>query len=106
MRVPAGRLDEALTAIKAAGEVIEESQGADDVTEQVRDLDARLANSRNTEKRLNDLLLKRTGELADVLAAEREVSRVREEIERLEAQRKNFDRRLTSLSRRSRRARA
>jgi anti-sigma factor RsiW len=95
LRVPAARLDETLTALRALGEVIEESQGADDVTEQVLDLDARLANARNTEKRLNDLLLKRPGELADVLAAEREVARVREEIERLEAQRKNLDRRLT-----------
>jgi hypothetical protein len=95
LRIPAGRLEQTLTALKGLGEVIEESQGADDVTEQVLDLDARIANSRNTEKRLNDLLLKRTGALADVLAAEREVSRVREEIERLDAQRKNLDRRVT-----------
>jgi hypothetical protein len=94
LRVPAARLEDALKALRALGEVIGESQGADDVTEQVVDLDARLANHRNTEKRLNDLLLKRTGALADVLAAEREVARVREEIERLDAQRKNLDRRV------------
>jgi hypothetical protein len=95
VRVPTATLEEAFKALKALGEVIQESQGADDVTEQVMDLDARLANHRNTEKRLNDLLLKRTGQLADVLAAEREVARVREEIERLDAQRKNLDGRVT-----------
>jgi hypothetical protein len=95
VRVPSTRLEDALKALRALGEVIGESQGADDVTEQAIDLEARLTNHRNTEKRLNDLLLKRTGELADVLAAEREVARVREEIERLDAQRKNLDRRVS-----------
>jgi Domain of unknown function (DUF4349) len=65
------------------------------VTEQVTDLDARLANARNTEKRLIELLQKRTGDLADVLEAEREVARVREEIERFEGQRKNLDSRVS-----------
>ena len=95
LRVPAVRLEEALNSVRALGDVIAESQGADDVTEQVLDVDTRLANHRNTEKRLNELLLKRTGQLADVLAAEREVARVREEIERLDAQRKNLDRRVS-----------
>jgi hypothetical protein len=93
--VPANRLDAALEAFKALGTVVQESQSGEDVTEQVRDLDVRLANSRNTEKRLNDLLQKRTGDLADVLAAEREVARVREEIERMDAERKNVGRRVT-----------
>ena len=65
------------------------------MTEQVVDVEARLSNARNTEKRLVDLLQKRTGDLADVLAAEREIARVREEIERFDAQRKNLERRVT-----------
>ena len=80
--IPANRLDAALPSLKAIGFVLEESQGGDDVTEQVVDVEARLSNARNTEKRLVDLLQKRTGDLADVLAAEREIARVREEIER------------------------
>jgi hypothetical protein len=95
LMIPAGRLDAALAALRALGKVVSESQRGDDVTEQVRDLDARLSNSRSTEKRLIDLLQKRTGDLADVLAAEREVARVREEIERLDAERKNIGRRVT-----------
>ena len=95
VRVPAARLDEVLAKLKTIGRVTDEAQTAEDVTEQIADVGARLANSRNTERRLNDLLLKRTGSLADVLAAEREVARVREEIERLDAQRQNLDRRVT-----------
>jgi hypothetical protein len=84
-----------LAKLKTIGRVVDESQIAEDVTEQIADIGARLANSRNTERRLNELLLKRTGSLADVLAAEREVARVREEVERLDAQRQLLDRRVT-----------
>jgi hypothetical protein len=93
--VPAARLDEVLAKLKTIGRVVNESQTAEDVTEQIADIGARLANSRNTERRLNELLLKRTGSLADVLAAEREVARVRGEVERLDAQRELLDRRVT-----------
>ena len=95
LQVPAARLDEALAALKPLGIVLDESQKGEDVTEQIVDVDARLSNARNTEKRLVDLLQRRTGELEHVLAAEREISRVREEIERFDAQRKNLDRRVT-----------
>ena len=95
IRIPSARLDAALGSMKALGKVLNESQSADDVTEQALDLEARIANGRNTEKRLNDLLQKRTGDLSDVLAAERELSRVREEIERLDAQRQNLEKRVT-----------
>jgi predicted anti-sigma-YlaC factor YlaD len=95
VRVPSARLDAVIAALKALGEVSEESQAADDVSEQIVDLEARLANSRNTEQRMNELLRTRTGKLSEVLEAEREVSRVREEIERLDAQRKNFESRVS-----------
>jgi hypothetical protein len=95
LRVPAARLDPTLAELKKLGQVVAESQGGADVTEQVVDLEARLTNNRNTERRLTELLQKRTGDLADVLAAEREIARVREEIERLDAQRKNLEQRVS-----------
>jgi uncharacterized protein DUF4349 len=49
----------------------------------VVDIEARLANGRNTEKRLGEVLRNRTGKVSDVLEVEREIARVREEIERL-----------------------
>ena len=95
LRVPSAQLGSVLASLRTIGTVVEETQSADDVTEQVIDLDARIANGHNTERRLNDLLQRRTGQLSDVLAGEREVARVREEIERLEAQHKDIDGRVT-----------
>jgi hypothetical protein len=95
LRVPAARLDDTVRALRALGHVADESQSGDDVTEQVQDLEARLANSRNTERRLSDVLNNRTGRLTDILEVEREIARVRGEIERMEAERVNLERRVT-----------
>jgi hypothetical protein len=48
------------------------------------DITARVTNSKRLEERLVALLSTRTGKLEDVLAVERELARVREEIERYE----------------------
>jgi len=95
LRVPAGSLETAIASLKQLGHVVAESRGGDDVAEQVMDIAARLANARNTEVRLTDVLRQRTGKVSDVLEAEREIARVRGEIERLDAERKNLDRRVT-----------
>jgi hypothetical protein len=95
VHVPAGRLEEALAAFRALGRVAEESQGGEDVSETIVDLDARLANNRTMEQRLAEILKNRTGDVSDVLEVEREMARVRGEIERLDARRKNLDRRVT-----------
>jgi Domain of unknown function (DUF4349)/Putative zinc-finger len=94
LRVPAARLDEVVALLKTLGRVIDESQQAEDVTEQVVDLDVRISNARITEKRLADLVQNRTGRVSDVLEAEREMARVRTELERLDAQRKNVAQRV------------
>jgi hypothetical protein len=86
LRVPAARLDDALASLRPLGTVSNELQGGDDVTAQVRDLGARLANARSTEKRLQDILQRRTGELGEVLQVEREIARVRGEIEQMAAE--------------------
>jgi hypothetical protein len=95
LRVPAPRLAEALTKLRQLGQVTEDTQGSEDVTDQLVDLDTRLANSRTEEQRLNDILKNRTGKLSDVLEVERQISRVRLEIEQMDAQRANMDRRVT-----------
>jgi len=88
LRVPAAQMDTAMAELKALGRVESESQNGQDVTAQYVDLEARLSNSRNTEQRLIDLLRQRTGKLSDVLEVETEISRVREEIERMEGERR------------------
>jgi hypothetical protein len=95
LRVPTAKLDETLVALKRLGQVTSEGQSGEDVTQRSTDLDARLSNSRAAEMRLKDILTHRTGKLSDVLEVEREISRVRGEIEQMEAERKSLDRRIT-----------
>jgi hypothetical protein len=91
LRVPEGHLNSAMTAIKAAAdEVVSESRGAEDVTEQFIDLEARLTNHRALEVELRALLEEvREQENADpekLLRVFNEVSRVRGEIEQMQGQ--------------------
>jgi hypothetical protein len=95
LRVPQEKLDASLASLRSLGEVVEESQQGEDVTQQSVDLDARIANARRTEQRLVALLAERTAKLTDVLAVEQELARVRGELERMDADRKNLDRRVT-----------
>jgi Domain of unknown function (DUF4349)/Putative zinc-finger len=88
LRVPADQLDLTMAEIKKLGDVESESQTAEEVTRQYVDLDARLTNARNTEQRLTALLHDRTGKLTDVLAVEKEIDRVRGQIEQMEAEKK------------------
>jgi hypothetical protein len=90
LRIPADQLDATLAEVKTLGRVEAESQSGQDVTSQYVDLQARLSNARNTERRLTDLLRNRTGKLSDVLEVEQELDRVRGEIEQMEAERKNM----------------
>jgi hypothetical protein len=95
LQVPSAQLDDAIRRLKALGTVDGETLKGEDVGEQIVDVEARLSNARNTETRLLDLLRKRTGDVVQVLAAEREIARVREEIERFVARRKSLGDRVT-----------
>jgi hypothetical protein len=90
LRLPASELESAIVDLKKLGRVESESRTGEEVTQQYVNLEARLSNARNTERRLTDLLRQRTGKLTDVLAVEKEIGRVREEIERMEAERKSL----------------
>jgi len=60
------------------------SADSQDVTEQYYDLQSRIRNKQTEEARLVRHLEQSTGKLDEILAVEREVSRVREELERME----------------------
>ena len=87
LRVPAKQLDGFLAELRKLGHVERESRANDEVTDQYVDLQARLRSARASEQRLLELLATRTGKLEDVLDAERELGRVRGEIESMEGQR-------------------
>lgn len=84
LRIPATRFDEALAGLAPIGKTENVTSTSEDVGEEYVDLTARVTNSRRLEERLITLLATRTGKLEDVLAVERELARVREEIERVE----------------------
>ena len=94
LRVPAGELATAVNELKGLGHVESESQSGEEVTQQHADLVARLRNSRETEVRLQAILQQRTGKIADVLAVEQEMSRIRGEIEQMEAEQKALEHRV------------
>ncbi len=84
IRVPSARFDELLNGLAPIGKVEYINVSAQDVGEEFTDITARVANARRLEQRLIELLATRTGKLSDVLDIERELARVREEIERME----------------------
>lgn len=95
LRIPAAKLAAALSELKALGRVEAETQNGEEVTQQHADLVARLKNSRETEQRLQAILLQRTGKISDVLAVEQEIARVRGEIEQMEAEQQTLEHRVS-----------
>ena len=84
LRIPSEHFDEAVNGLAPIGKVESVSVTVEDVGEEFVDVQARMANARRLEERLIALLANRTGKLADVLRVERELARVREQIERYE----------------------
>jgi Domain of unknown function (DUF4349)/Putative zinc-finger len=94
LRIPAGELNAAVAELKSLGQVENESQNGEEVTQKHADLVARLKNSRQTEQRLQAILLQRTGKISDVLAVEQEIARVRGEIEQMEVEQRTLEHRV------------
>ena len=84
MKIPAPRFEQAVSGLASIGDVESVNVSTQDVGEEFVDVSARVANARRLETRLIELLGNRTGRLQDVLSVERELARVREEIERYE----------------------
>ncbi|MBK8248032.1 MAG: DUF4349 domain-containing protein [Gemmatimonadetes bacterium] len=84
VKVPSARFDDALGGVAPLGKVEQSNTTAEDVGEEFVDVTARVANAKRLEERIVNLLATRAGKLEDVLAVERELARVREEIERYE----------------------
>jgi hypothetical protein len=81
VRVPVDRFSDFLAAMRLLGEVRSINSTSDDVTAEFYDVEARIRNKQQEEERLLKLLTEATGKLEEVLAVERELSRVRGEIE-------------------------
>jgi anti-sigma-K factor RskA len=84
-------LDGFLLKLRDLGQVQNQSVSTDDVTKEYFDTQARLDNSRRMETQLQDLLKRENGKVSDLLAVERELGRVRGDIEQMQGQLKLYD---------------
>ncbi len=84
VRVPVDQFDKFLAAVTSLGELRRNHVGSQDVTEEFFDIEARVRNKQEEEKRLLRHLSESTGKLEDILAVERELSRVRGEVEQMQ----------------------
>lgn len=88
VRVPMERFEAFMDAVVRLGELQRIHTDSQDVTEEYTDLGARLTNKRVEERRLLRHLTQSTGKLQEILAVEKELSRVREEVEQIEGRRR------------------
>lgn len=84
VRIPVVQYEEFFLGLEKLGIPEHRTQTAQDVTEEFFDLEARIANKQKLEQRILQLVEDRDGKIKDVIDVERELARVREEIERME----------------------
>jgi hypothetical protein len=84
-------LDRFLQKVRGLGELKNQTLGTEDVTKAYFDTDARLRNTHVMEQRLIDMLKTKTGKVSDLLQVEKELGRVREDIERMQGELKYWD---------------
>lgn len=90
-RIPADQWGAALKALRElAIKVVTERTGTEDVTGQVVDLRARIANLQATERALQGIMTQAT-KIADVLAVQAELTQVRGQIEEATAQKQHLE---------------
>ncbi|HEX4653623.1 MAG TPA: DUF4349 domain-containing protein [Candidatus Udaeobacter sp.] len=91
LKVLPANLDRLLQKLRTVGELKNQTLGTEDVTKAYLDTDARLKNARVMEQRLIDMLKTKTGKVSDLLQVEKELGRVREEIEKMQGELKYWD---------------
>lgn len=83
-RIPVSQYESFLSAARGLGEVLQVQTDSQDVSEEFYDVEARLNNKKQTEQRLLEHIEESTGKLKDTLDVEREIDRVRGEIDSMQ----------------------
>jgi uncharacterized small protein (DUF1192 family) len=91
LRVPATEYRGAVAELKGLGDLERDEEAADEITQQHGDLEARLQNAQNNERRLQRLLNDSANKGTALASIEQQLSLLRGEIGRLEAERRAFD---------------
>jgi hypothetical protein len=84
IRIPSERYADFLTRVSELGGLESQNQDSQEVTAEYADLEARIRNKQQEETRLLRHLTDSTGNLGETLTVEKELSRAREEIERMQ----------------------
>jgi len=87
LRVPSAELGATVSELKSLGDVEQEEQAADEITQQRADLEARLANAQATLRRLQELSKKQTYPDGNVRELQRQIANASAEMNRLQAER-------------------
>ena len=95
LRVPSSEYRSALTDLKAVGLVEHEEEAVDEVTQQHSELEARLVNAQNEQKRILQMLQDEKDKSNHSVDLEHQVALLRGEIERMQSERYSSDHRLT-----------
>lgn len=90
IRIPQSKLEATLQQFAQMGTVKSQSRTAEDVSDQLVDLEARLRNLRKQEELLLKIMEQRSGSVPEVLNVARELSTIRQSIEQIDAQQKNL----------------
>jgi hypothetical protein len=85
LRIPSENFDAARQQLVALGDLRTQRVGGEDVAGQLTDLDARLRNLRSQEEAIR-LLMTKASNVGETLEVQRQLSSVREQIERLAAE--------------------
>jgi hypothetical protein len=91
VKVLPDNLDRFLQKLRGIGELKNQALTTEDVTKAYFDTEARLKNARSMEQRLIEILKTKSKDVADLLAVEKELGRVREEIETMQGELKFMD---------------
>jgi len=91
LRIPAAELDAFLAALARLGTVLDEQLHSSEISDDYYDVSARLSTARQLEQRLLDFARVKTSDVKDLLEVERELTRVRENIETLQGRLQRYD---------------
>jgi Domain of unknown function (DUF4349) len=95
LRVPSSEYRSTLTDLKTVGLVEHEEESVDEITQQHSELEARLVNAQNEEKRILQMLQNRNDKTNDSASLEHQVALLRSEIDHMQSERYSSDNRLT-----------
>lgn len=93
VKVPPAAVDDLIAGIERTGTIRSINQSAQDVTEQLVDLDVRIANARASVENVR-AFMERAEDLSDLVTLESELTRRQTELEQLEAQQRNLSERV------------